>query len=142
MTPTQIIGEKSASPNFILVADDDPSILRLIKAVLEGEGFSVITAADGKSAYKILRSGMHIGAAVLDVKMPYIGGTDLIKFMQTNSRFRDIPVIIMTGGNDPRLSSMTFEAGAVAFLPKPFTNSQLKMIVSAFVAGRPAESKS
>lgn len=127
-----------ASLNCILVADDDPSILRLVTAVLENEGFSVIAAADGKSAYKILQSGTQFRVAVLDVKMPYIGGTDLIKFMQTDERFRDIPVIVMTGGQDPRLLSGNFAAGAVAFLPKPFTNSQLKMIVSAFVADTPA----
>lgn len=140
MIPAKTIGENTISPNRILVADDDPSILRLITTVLEIEGFSVITAADGKSAYKILQSGMQIGAAILDVKMPYIGGTDLIKFMQTDERFRDIPVIIMTGEHGPRLSLINFDAEAVAFLPKPFTNSQLKMIVSAFAAGTPAES--
>jgi len=52
----------------------------------------------------------------------------------------DIPVIVMTGGQDLRLPSINFEAGAVAFLPKPFTNSQLKTIVSGFAAGTPAQS--
>lgn len=123
---------------LVLVADDDPTIVRLISAVLENEGLSVIAAGDGKSAYKILQSGPRIRAAVLDIKMPYIGGTDLIKFMQSDTRFSSIPVIIMTSEQDPRLSSAHFDAGAVAFLPKPFTNSQLKMIVATILAEIPA----
>ncbi len=117
----------------VLVADDDPAILHLITSVLESEGLSVIAASDGKSAYKILRSGTPIQAVVLDVMMPYIGGTEILKFMQTDERFKLIPVIVMTGEQDPRLSSNNFEAGAIAFLPKPFTNAQLKLIVKTFI---------
>lgn len=59
MISIQKVAENAASSNCILAADDNPSILRLITAVLEGEGFSVITAADGKSAYKILQSAIR-----------------------------------------------------------------------------------
>lgn len=138
MNPSPQNVENTKSLNRVLVADDDPSILRLVTAVLESEGFAVITASDGKSAYKILQSGTPFRAVVLDVIMPYIGGTDILKFMQSDERFKPIPVIVMTGEHDPRLSSKNFEAGAVAFLPKPFTNSQLKMIVRTFVLGAAA----
>ncbi len=117
---------------FVLIADDDPAILWLIRTLVEGEGFSTVTAMDGKEAYRILKSDRRIIAAIVDVMMPYIQGTELVKFMQTDDRFKKIPVIMMTAEQSPKLPSKSFAAGAVAFLPKPFTNAQLRAMLRTF----------
>ncbi len=117
----------------ILIADDDPAILRLVKAIVEKEGFDAITARDGKEAYKILQAGEPFVAAILDVVMPYIQGTELVRYMQSEKRHMKIPVIMMTAEQNARLSSDSFAAGAVAFLPKPFTNVQLQTMLRMFV---------
>jgi len=127
------MSEEQTSEQQVLVADDDPAILRLVKAVVESEGFTVMTARDGKEAYKILQSGEQFAAAIFDVVMPYIQGTELVRYMQSEKRLMKIPVIMMTAEQNPRLSSDSFSAGAIAFLPKPFTNSQLKMMLKMFV---------
>lgn len=118
--------EKLESSLQILVADDDPSILKLVKAILENDGFEVVTARDGKEAFKFLQSGETFVAGVFDVVMPYVQGTELVKYMQANDRFREIPVIMITAEQNPRLSQESLQAGATAFLAKPFTGSQLK----------------
>ncbi|HEY0427089.1 MAG TPA: response regulator [Pyrinomonadaceae bacterium] len=120
----------------ILVADDDPAILRLVKAIVEKEGYAVISARDGKEAYKILQSGEPFVAAIFDVVMPYIQGTELARHMQSEKRLMKIPVIIMTAEQNPRLSSDSFSSGAVAFLPKPFTTSQLQTMLRMFIQSR------
>ena len=117
----------------ILVADDDPAILRLVKTIVEKEGFTVITARDGKEAYKLLQSGEPLVAAIFDVVMPYIQGTEIVRYMQSEKRLMKIPVIIMTAEQNSRLSSDSFAAGAVAFLPKPFTNAQLQTMLRMFI---------
>jgi two-component system OmpR family response regulator len=117
----------------VLVADDDPAILRLVKAIVEKEGYTVITARDGKEAYKILQSGEAFIAAIFDVVMPYIQGTELVRYMQSEKRLMKIPVIMMTAEQNSRLSSDSFAAGAVAFLPKPFTNTQLQTMLRMFI---------
>ncbi len=117
----------------ILIADDDPAILRLVKAIVEKEGFTAITARDGRDAYKLLNSGEPFVAAIFDVVMPYIQGTELVRHMQSEKRLMKIPVIMMTAEQNPRLSSDSFSAGAVAFLPKPFTTSQLQVMIRMFV---------
>src|SRR5687767_1696868 len=117
----------------VLVADDDPAILRLVKAIVEKEGYTVISARDGKEAYKFLQSGEKISAAIFDVVMPYIQGTELVRYMKSEKRLMNIPVIMMTAEQNPRLSSESYSAGAVAFLPKPFTASQLKMMLEVFI---------
>jgi len=117
----------------VLVADDDPAILRLVKAIVEKEGYTVITARDGKEAYKVLQSGEAFIAAIFDVVMPYIQGTELVRYMQSEKRLMKIPVIMMTAEQNSRLSSDSFAAGAVAFLPKPFTNAQLQTMLRMFI---------
>src|SRR5215212_12025604 len=97
----------------MLVADDDPAILRLIATILEKENFTVVTARHGREAYKILQSDPNFTAAILDVVMPHISGTELVRFMKSDERLRRIPVMMMTAEQDPKLSSDSFSAGAV-----------------------------
>jgi CheY-like chemotaxis protein len=117
----------------ILVADDDPAILRLVATILEKEGFAVVTARDGREAYKTLQSDSSFTAAVFDVVMPHITGPELVRHMRTEKRFMKIPVMMMTAEQDPKLSSDSFAAGAVVFLPKPFTPVQLQTMLRMLV---------
>jgi CheY-like chemotaxis protein len=117
----------------VLVADDDPAILRLVTAILEKEGFAVVGARDGREAYKALQDDATFTAAVFDVVMPHIPGPELVRYMRTEKRFNKIPVMMMTAEQDPKLSSDSFAAGAVVFLPKPFTTSQLQTMLRMLV---------
>jgi CheY-like chemotaxis protein len=85
----------------ILVADDDPAILRLVATILEKEDFNVVTARDGREAYKILQADPDFTAAVLDVVMPHISGPELVRQMKTEKRLMNIPVMMMTAEHDP-----------------------------------------
>ena len=118
---------------FVLVADDDPAMLKLVSAIVEAEGFIAATANNGKEAYSALKSGAEFVLAVVDVMMPYIEGTELVKFMQADDRFKHIPVIMMTGERSAKLTGDALAAGAIAFLPKPFTNSQLRTTMRTLV---------
>jgi len=133
--------EQSGEQARVLIADDDPAILRLVKAIVEKEGYTVIPARDGKEAYKLLQSGEPFAAAIFDVVMPYIQGTELVRYMQSEKRLMKIPVIMMTAEQNPRLSSDSFSAGAVAFLPKPFTTSQMQTMLRMCVQRSQGTSK-
>ena len=117
----------------VIVADDDPAILRLVKTILEKENYTVVTARDGREAYKILQNDPNFMAGVFDVVMPHISGPELVRFMKTEERLKRIPVMMMTAEQDPKLSSESFSAGAVVFLPKPFTTSQLQIMLQMLV---------
>lgn len=129
---------QSLSQNRILVADDDPAILRLVKTIVEKAGYEVVTARDGREAYKILQTDSNFTAAIFDVVMPHIQGPELVRFMQTEKRLMKIPVMMMTAEQNPKLSSDSFAAGAVVFLPKPFTTAQLQVMLKMLVARREA----
>jgi CheY-like chemotaxis protein len=125
--------EATSSSRRILVADDDPAILRLVTAILEKENYRVVTARDGREAYKILQSDQSFTAAIFDAVMPHISGPELVRFMKTEKRLMKIPVMMMTAEQDPKLSSDSFAAGAVVFLPKPFTTAQLNIMLQMLI---------
>ena len=117
----------------ILVADDDPAILRLVTTILERENYSVVATRDGREAYKTLQADPDFTAAILDVVMPHISGPELVRYMKTEKRLMRIPVMMMTAEQDPKLSSDSFAAGAVVFLPKPFTTAQLQIMLQMLI---------
>lgn len=123
----------------MLVADDDPAILRLIATILEKENFTVVTARDGRETYKILQTDANFTAAILDVVMPHISGTELVRFMRSEDRLKRIPVMMMTAEQDPKLSSESFTAGAMVFLPKPFTTGQLQIMLQMLIGKKTTE---
>jgi CheY-like chemotaxis protein len=127
--PTDSVNDKRR----ILVADDDPAILRLVAAILEKENYGVVSARDGREAYKIMQGDQNFTAAIFDVVMPHISGPELVRFMKTEKRLMNIPVMMMTAEQDPKLSSDSFSAGAVVFLPKPFTTAQLHIMLQMLI---------
>src|SRR5712664_1899002 len=129
----ELMAEDRNSKGRILVADDDPAILRLVSMILEKEGFSVVGARDGREAYKALQDNASFTAAVFDVVMPNISGPELVRYMRTEKRFNKVPVMMMTAEHGPKLSSDSFAAGAVIFLPKPFTTTQLQTMLRMLV---------
>ncbi|MCA1605689.1 MAG: response regulator, partial [Acidobacteria bacterium] len=80
---TEPSGSRTNAKRRILVADDDPAILRLVSAILEKENYGVVSARDGREAYKILQSDPNFTAAILDVVMPHISGPELVRYMKT-----------------------------------------------------------
>jgi CheY-like chemotaxis protein len=123
----------------MLIADDDPAILRLIATILEKENYTVVTARDGREAYRILQTDPNFTAAILDVVMPHISGPELVRYMKADERLQKIPVLMMTAEQDPKLSSDSFGAGATIFLPKPFTTAQLQIMLQMLIGKQSAE---
>ncbi len=104
----------------ILVADDEPHILRSLKLVLEEAGYSVVTATDGEEAVHKTRKEKP-DLLILDIKMQKMNGYEVYNRLQTEPLQRDIPVMILTalGQADPKSE----KAGAHIFdvITKPFS---------------------
>jgi DNA-binding response OmpR family regulator len=125
----------------VLVADDSPTILHILTSVLEGEGYCVVSARDGREAFRILQTDSDFVAAILDVEMPHIMGTDLARHMQTEKRLMRIPVMMMTSAKNPQMHFDSLSAGAAVFLPKPFMSNQLRILIKALELNRDASRK-
>jgi len=124
----------------VLVADDDPVIRHWLTSILEGEGHSVVSTNDGRDAYRFLKGDSNFAGAVFDMSMPYLEGSDLIRFMRTEKRLMRIPVMLITAESDIKLLASGFAAGATILLPKPFTRRRLQQMLRMML-GTPAVSK-
>jgi CheY-like chemotaxis protein len=113
----------------ILVADDDPVIRLLVTSILKKEGYTPVVVEDGREAYRVLQSDSDFRAAIFDMMMPHLEGTDVIRHMRTERRLRRIPVMLITSERDFKLMADSFAAGATIFLPKPFTTGQLQLML-------------
>lgn len=112
--------------NRVLIADDDPCVVEIVRAIAEDEGYQVVTAADGVEAYRILHKDTDFKLLIFDMIMPHLEGCDLLRQLKTEKRLSRIPVIMMSGSPDLNVISDSFHAGAVAFVPKPFQPSQMR----------------
>ena len=107
-----MIEDKSEdNKQHILVADDDPAILRLVKTIVEKEGYIVDSQEMEKKHINSSNQGTILRRLIFDIVMPYIQGTELVRYMQSEKQLMNIPVIMMTAEQNPRLSSDSFSAG-------------------------------
>jgi DNA-binding response OmpR family regulator len=108
-------------PAPILVVDDDPKIVALVKAYLEREGFRVITAGDGRAAIAAI-DAMPPRLIVLDLMLPEVDGLAVIRRTRA---LGDIPILVLSarGSTGDRIQGLT--VGADDYLPKPFSPAEL-----------------
>ena len=109
---------------LVLVVDDDEMIRRLVRTVLEADDFEVIEAKDGQEALGII-GDKRPAVVVLDVMMPGLNGVEVCRKLDHDN----IKVIILTARDDADLAEQCMEAGADAFLTKPFSSIQLLDLV-------------
>ena len=119
------IKQKQHFSNRVLVADDDPVMRLLVTTILKQRECEVVSANDGREAYRILQTDSNFRAAIADMTMPFLEGLDLIRYMRSERRLMRIPVMMISAGPDIKLMASSFAAGATVFLPKPFTPEQL-----------------
>jgi CheY-like chemotaxis protein len=123
---------KAASPR-VLVAEDELMTLEMVRVIVESQGYEVVTASDGREAFKILKQDADFSAAIFDMMMPHLDGLDLIHFMKTDARLGQIPIGMITAEQDPKIWDDSLAAGTKVFLPKPFTPPQIQMMLQMLV---------
>ena len=103
----------------ILVVDDEPDILRVVSARLKSSGFEVIVACDGEEWFDKARKESP-DLIILDLMLPKIDGYSVCGLLKRDSRYAGIPVILFTARAQDEDMKMGKEAGADAYITKPF----------------------
>jgi CheY-like chemotaxis protein len=122
------VAEKSGKIR-VLVADDDPQMRRLIRSILERDGFEVTEAADGLDALESVES-RPVDLMILDIDMPRLDGLGVLEELRARVSTSSVPVIVLTARTDDT-ESRVLDLGAQDFLSKPVQPQSLQARVKA-----------
>jgi CheY-like chemotaxis protein len=131
---------RTSGPVTILVADDDPTIVRLLTLAVEPDGFQVVTANDGKTALDRARRE-HPALILLDWQMPGADGIEVTRALRADPdpALRDVPVVLITAQSGADNTAAGFAAGVTDYLTKPFRPAHVRARVQAWLLRRPRD---
>jgi len=118
----------------ILIIDDDEMNREVLEAFLSSESYQIFLAHNGSSG---LRSALevHPDLIILDVKMPDMSGYEVSEQLRQYPETKHTPIMIVTGFDDPEDRERGMQAGANAFLARPFNGEELITSVARLITG-------
>lgn len=133
--PAAVVREERARRRRVLLADDSLTTRALEKTILEGAGYEVLACADGEAAWQVLRSET-VDAVVTDIQMPRMDGFDLTARIRSDSRLRELPVVLVTSLESAQDRARGLEVGADAYIVKrTFDQRELLETLERFLGG-------
>jgi CheY-like chemotaxis protein len=125
-----------AGVSRILVIDDDADLGRVVRRVLELEGYDVVLSDDGLRGLAAAQR-QRPDAIVLDLMMPVMDGYQVLEQLRNDPRTRDVPVVVLSAVALDETRERVEAGGASAFLTKPFEPDQLSRALSSLISGDP-----
>jgi CheY-like chemotaxis protein len=128
--------------SHILVVDDEPEIVTLLRFVLEQDGHTIHSAAHGLDALDKLgvepaRTDKVIpDLIVLDIMMPMMDGYELNTRLQVEARTKDIPILVLTAKGQKMRDLFEMAPNVAAYVQKPFDPKMLRELISGILASR------
>ena len=119
-------------PSCILVIDDDPSVCKLIRRILEPQGFKVVTVANGRDGLEQVQRN-PVNLVLLDLKMSVMNGPEFVR--ELRKTHPDLPAIIVTGYPDSKLLMEAYVHGPLMLIPKPIEKNNLLAAVNITLEG-------
>lgn len=115
----------------LLIADDEKNIRSGLELAFEDEGYTVVTAVDGKEAWEKLQKNV-IDLVITDLRMPEMDGYELLK--RISAAYPTLPVIVLTGHGTIETAVETMRDGAIDFFTKPVDIDKLSLVVKKTIA--------
>jgi len=123
-------------PRKVLAVDDSKLVLKMYEVMLKD--YAVVTAADGVEALRRLAEHPDVDLVLLDINMPNMNGLEVLDTLQGQGRLPGLAVVVVTTEGGEGEVARGLEAGAAAYITKPFDGSDLLGLIS----GLPARSQS
>ena len=119
-------------PHRILVVDDDPSIVKVVRGYLEQSGYQVLSAADGETALHMLRRERP-DLLVLDLMLPKRDGREITRLVRADQTLAALPIIMLTARVEDMDKIVGQELGADDYITKPFNAHEVVARVNALL---------
>lgn len=117
----------------ILVADDEPALLRLLEFVLGRRGYVIQGVTNGNAAVEVLKNESP-DLAILDVMMPGLDGYEVLTFIRETAHLEGLPVVMLTARAQLDDIQLGLSLGADAYLAKPFDPEELLSVVESLIS--------
>jgi CheY-like chemotaxis protein len=122
---------------YVLMCDDEPTIIRAAEIKLTRAGFEVAVCADGRAAWESIQK-RRPDLLISDCQMPRLGGIELLKLLRENEATRDLPVYMLTGkGFELPVDELKEKYGLLGVIAKPFSPRELLQTVETTLAASP-----
>ncbi|MBI4522675.1 MAG: response regulator [Deltaproteobacteria bacterium] len=108
----------------VMIVDDSSTMRQMVSYTLKGAGFAVQTAENGRDALKKLGS-RRADLIITDVNMPVMDGLTLVRELRKDSKYRFVPILVLTTENTDEMKQRGRKAGATGWIVKPFGPEQL-----------------
>jgi DNA-binding response OmpR family regulator len=119
--------------SLVLLVEDEETLRKVLRNLLERDGFEVAEAADGAEALSAV-DRLSPDAVVLDLNLPVLDGYDVLSRLRTRSTSATLPVLVLTANGDEASEVRALKMGANEFLTKPFRpralGARLKLLLS------------
>lgn len=120
-------------PHLVLVVDDFPAIRRFVAFSLRMVNCRVIEAMDGQDGLEQLARNPETSLVVTDLNMPNMDGLSFIRAIKESTGFAGVPVVILSSEQDKSIREVSLQAGANAYLVKPFSPEALQEVVGSIL---------
>ncbi len=121
-----------ASKKTIMVVDDNPDIVTIVKTLLEGKGYKVQSAYSGQEVFHRLAE-QKPDLIILDIMMPRMDGLEVLTRLKSYSNSRPIPVVLLTAKQPDEAIFGGYDIWADSYITKPFTNPQLLNVINRLI---------
>ena len=116
----------------IFIVEDEPSIVQLVKYNLEKENFKVLVSDNGEEGLQEIKK-TEPDLILLDWMLPDLSGIDICKALRKDTKFKNVPIIMLTARSQEEDKVLGLNVGADDYLPKPFSNLELVARVNALL---------
>lgn len=116
----------------ILIVDDEKQVRKLVRCQLETSGYTIIEAANGMRGIELAETGKP-DLILMDILMPGMDGYVAGHFIKTNSKTRDIPMVMLTAVDIEVSKDIAEHIGADGYVTKPFTREKLLEAIGQFL---------
>jgi len=120
-------------PQKILIVDDEPNIIFMLSHRLKQSGFEVVTGKDGQDGYEKARKE-EPDLIILDLMLPKMNGYTVCGLLKRDEKFAKIPVIMLTARAQESDKKQGEEAGADAYVKKPFKSEELLNVIEKLLS--------